>query len=158
MANTKIRLIMFLEAQDRDTPQLSKTRPEAVCGSDHQFLIAKFRLKLQKVGKTSRPFRQDLNQILYAYIVEVTNRFKGLDMVDRVPDELWMDVHKIVWEVVTKIIPKKKKCQGAKWLSEEDLQIVEERRKVKGKRERETYPTECRVLGNSKERKERLLK
>ena len=158
MANTKIRLIMFLEAQDRDTLQLSKTRPEAVCGSDHQFLIAKFRLKLQKVGKTSRPFRQDLNQILYAYIVEVTNRFKGLDMVDRVPDELWMDVHKIVREVVTKIIPKKKKCQGAKWLSEEDLQIVEERRKVKGKRERETYPTECRVLRNSKERKERLLK
>ena len=119
---------MFLEAQDRDTLQLSKTRPEAVCGSDHQFLIAKFRLKLKKVGKTRRPFRQDLNQILYVYIVEVTNRFKGLDMVDRVPDELWMDVHKIVREVVTKIIPKEKKCQGAKWLSEEDLQIVEERK------------------------------
>ena len=77
--------------------------------SDHELLIAKFRLKLKKVGKTTRPFRYDLNQIPYDYIVEVTNRFKGLDLVDRVPEELWMEVHNIVQEAVTKTIPKKKK-------------------------------------------------
>ena len=70
----------------------------AVCGSDHELIIAKFRLKLKKVGKSTRPFRYDLNQIPYDYTVEVTNRFKGLNIIDRVPDELWMEVHDIVQE------------------------------------------------------------
>ena len=76
--------------------QSAKTRPEADCGSDHELLIAKFRLKLKKVGKTTRPFKYDLNQIPYNYTVEVTSRFKGLDLIDRVPEELWMEVHGIV--------------------------------------------------------------
>ena len=88
------------------------------CGSDHEHLIAKFRLKLKKVGKTTRPLRYDLNQISYGYTVGVMNRFKGLDLIDRVPEELWMEVRNIVQEVVTKTIPKKKKCKKAKWLSE----------------------------------------
>ena len=91
--------------------QSTKTTPGADCGSDHELLIAKFRLKLKKVGKTTRPFWYDLNQIPYDYIVEVTNRFKGLDLIDRVPDELWMEVHDIVQETVIKTIHKKKKMQ-----------------------------------------------
>ena len=90
------------------TVSKNKTR-RAYCGSDHEFFIAKFRLKLKKVGKTTRPFRYDLNQITYAYTVEVRNRFKGLDLIDRVPEELWTEVHCIVQEAVTKTIPKKKK-------------------------------------------------
>ena len=78
-------------------------------GSDHELLIAKFRLKLKKVGKTTRPFRYDLNQIPYDYTVEVRNRFKGLDWINRVPGELWMEVHDSVQEAEIKIIPKKKK-------------------------------------------------
>ena len=81
----------------------------ADCGSDHELLIAKFRLKFKKVGKTTRLFRYDLNQIPYDYTVEVKNRFKGLDLIDRVPEELWSDVGNIVQEAVTKAIPKKKK-------------------------------------------------
>ena len=84
-------------------------------GSDHELLIAKFRLKLKKVGKTTRPFRYDLNQIRCDYRVEVTNRFKGLDLIDRVPEDLWTEVHVIVQEAVIKAIPKKKKCKKAKW-------------------------------------------
>ena len=80
----------------RSSIQSTKTRPGADCGSDHELLIAKFRLKLKKVGKTARPFRYDLNQITYDYIVEVTNRFKGLDLMERVPDELWMELCDIV--------------------------------------------------------------
>ena len=97
-----------------------KTRLEADCGSDHELLIAKFRLKLKKVGKTTRPFRNDLNQIPYDYTVEVTKRFKGWDLTDRVPDELWMEVHYIVQEAVVKTIPKKKNCKKSKCLSERD--------------------------------------
>ena len=89
----------------------AKTRPEADCGSDHEFLIAKFRLILKKVGKTTRPFRYDLNQIPYDYTVEVTNRFKGLDLIDKVPEELWMEAHEIVQEAGIKTIPKEKKCK-----------------------------------------------
>ena len=92
---------------------------------DHELLIAKFSLKLKKVGKTTRPFRYDLNQISYDYTVEVTNRFKGLDLIDRVPEELWTEVHDIAQQAVTKTIPKKKKCKQAKWLSEEVFQIAE---------------------------------
>ena len=79
----------------RSSIQSAKTRPGADCGSDHELLIAKFRLKLKKVGKTTRPFRYDLNQVPYYYTVEVTNRFKGLDLIDRVPEEQWMEVHEL---------------------------------------------------------------
>ena len=95
----------------RSSIQLAETRPGADCGSDHELLIAKFRLKLKKVGKTSRPFRYDLNQIPYDYTVEVRNRFKGLDLIDRVNDELWMEIRDIVQEKRSKTIPKKKKCK-----------------------------------------------
>ena len=101
--------------------------------------MAKFRLKLKKVGKTTRPFRCDLNQIPYDYIVEVTNRVKGLDLIDRVPEELWTEVRGIVQEAV-KTICKKKKCKKAEWLSEEALQIAEKRREAKGKGKREDIP------------------
>jgi len=99
--------------------------------------MEKFRFKLKKVGKTTSPFSCDLNQIPYDYTVEVMNRFKGLDLVDRVPEELWMGVCSIVQEAVTKTIPKEKICKKAKWLSEEALQIAEKRREAKGKKERE---------------------
>ena len=118
---------------------VSKNKMGADCGSDHGLLIAKFRLKLKKVGKTTRPFRYDLSQIPYDYTVEVRNRFKGLDLIDRVPDELWTEVCDIVQEAVTKTIPKKKKCKKAKWLSEEALQITVKRREVKSKGEKERY-------------------
>ena len=95
--------------------------------------------KLKKVEKTTRPFRYDLTQIPYDYTVEVRNRFKGLDLIDRVPDELWMEVHDIVQETEIKTIPKKKKCKIAKWLSEEALQIAVKRREVKSKGEKERY-------------------
>ena len=98
------------------------------CGSDHELLIAKFRLKLKKVWKTARPFKYDVSQIPYSYTVEVTNRFKGLDLIDRVPEELWTEVHDIVQETGIKTIPQKKKCKKGKWLSEEALQIAVKRR------------------------------
>ena len=101
--------------------QSAKTRPGADWGSDHVLLIAKFRLKFKKVGKTTRLFRNDLNQIPHDYTVEVRNRFKGLHMIDRVPHELWMVVHDIVQKTSIKTIPKKKKCKKAKWQSEEAL-------------------------------------
>ena len=94
---------------------------------------------MKKVGKTTRPLRYDLNQIPYDYTVEVTNRLKGLDLIDRVPDELTMEVHDIVQEKVIKTIPKKNKCKQMKWLSEEALQIAEKRREAKSKREKERY-------------------
>ena len=94
---------------------------------------------MKKVGKTTRPFRYDLNQIPYDYIVEMRNRFKGLDLIDRVPGELWMEVCDIVQEVVIKLSPMEKKCNKAKWLSEEALQIIEKRREAKGKGEKEKY-------------------
>ena len=100
---------------------------------------AKFRLKLKKVEKTTRPFRYDLNQITYDYTVEVRNRFKGLDLIDRVPDELWAVVHDIVQETGIKTIPMEKKCKKAKWLSKEALQIAVKRRETKGKGEKERY-------------------
>ena len=89
MVNTEIRLIIFFTTEDGDALYSQQnTRPAADCSSDHELLIAKFRFKLKKVGKTNRTFRYDLNQIPYDYTVEVTNRFKGLDLTDRVPDEL----------------------------------------------------------------------
>jgi len=115
------------------------TRPGPDCGSDHELLIAKFRLKIKKVGKITRPSRYDLSQIPYDYTVELTNRFKGLDLIDRAPDELWMEVHDMVQEAGIKTIPKKKKCKKATWLSEEALHIAEKRREAKGKGEKERY-------------------
>ena len=100
---------------------------------DPELLIAKFRLKLKKVGETTRPFKYDLNQISYDYTVEVRNRFKGLDLIDRVPDEQWNEVRDIVQETGIETIPRKTKCKRAKWLSGEALQIAEQRREVKGK-------------------------
>ena len=94
---------------------------------------------MKKVGETPRPFIYDLNQIPDNYTVEVTNRYKGLDLIDRVPEELWMEIHNIVQKAVTKAIPKKKKCEKAKWLSEEVSQIAEKRREAKGKGEKERY-------------------
>ena len=120
------------------TIQSAKTRPGAGanCDSDHELLIAKFRLKLKKVGKTTRPFKYDLDQIPYDYTVEVRKRFKEIDLIERVPDELWMGVRDIVQETGIKTIPKKKKCKKAKWLSEEALQIAVKRSKAKTKEER----------------------
>ena len=114
-------------------------RPGADCGSDHELLITKFRLKLKKIGKTARPFRYDLNQIPYDYTVEVRNRFKGLDLIDRMPDELWTKVPAIVQETGIKTILMEKKCKTAKWLSGEALQIAAKRREVKSKGEKERY-------------------
>ena len=96
-------------------------------------------LKLKKLGKTTRPFRYDLNQIPYDYTVEVRNRFKGLDLIDRVPEDLWTEVHDIVQETGIKTNPMEKKCKKAKWLSEEALQIAVKRREEKSKGEKERY-------------------
>ena len=121
----------------RSSIQSAKTRPGADCGSDHEHLITKFRLKLKKVGKTTRPFRYDLNQIPYDYTLEVRNRFKGLDLIDKVPDELWMEVHDIVQETGIKTIPMEKKCKKAKRLSGEALQIALKKREAKSREEKE---------------------
>ena len=102
-------------------------------------VLYKFRLKLKRVGIITRPFRHDLNQITYEYTVGVRNRFKGLDLIDRVPDELWMEVHDTVQETGIKTIPMEKKCKKAKWLSEEALQIAVKRREAKSKGVKEIY-------------------
>ena len=107
---------------------------------------------MKKVWKITRPFRYDLNQIPYDYTVEVRNRFKGLDLIDRVHDKLWMEVCDTIQETGIKTIPMEKKCKKAKWLSGEALQIVEKRREAKGKRKGNIYPFECRVPENSKQR------
>ena len=107
--------------------------------TDPELLITKFRLKLKKVEKNTRPFRYDLNQIPYDYTVEVRNRFKGLDLIGRVPDELWTKVRDTVQETGIKTIPMEKKCKKAKWLSGEALQIDVKRREMKSKGEKERY-------------------
>ena len=137
MVNTEIRLINSLQPKIENLLKSTKTRPGANCGTDHELLFAIFRLKLKKVGKTTRPFRYDLNQIPYDDMVEVRNRFKGLDLIDRVPDELWTEVPDIVQETGIKIIPMEKKCKKAKWLSKEALQIAVKRREAKSKGEKE---------------------
>ena len=136
----------------RSSIQSAKTSLGADCGSDHELLIAKFRLKLKKVGETTRPFRYDLNLIPYDYTVAVTNRFKKLYLIDRVPEELWTEIHDTVQETGINTIAKKRKCKKAKWLSEEALQIAVKRREAKSKGEGKIYPFECRVPKNSKER------
>ena len=100
---------------------VSKIRPAADCGSDYELLIAKFRLKMKKVGKTTRPFRYDLNQIPYDYTVEATNRFKELDLINSICEEICTEVCNIIQGAVIKIISQKKKCKKARWLSEEAL-------------------------------------
>ena len=119
MVNTEIRVIIFFAAKGREAlySQHKQDRELTVA----QLLIATFRLKLKKVGKTTRPFRHDLSQIPNDYTVEMRNRFKGLELIDRVPYELWTEVHDTVQETGIKSIPKKKKCKKAKWLSEEAL-------------------------------------
>ena len=148
MVITEIRFIIFFCSQRwRSSIQSAKTRPGADYGSNHELLIAKLRFKLKKVGKTTRPYRYDLNQIHYNYTVEVTSTFKELDLIDRVPEELWMEVCNIVWEAVIKIISSKRnvllKCctqyvsKFAQWLSEEALQVAEKRKESKDKGEKE---------------------
>ena len=117
-------MIIFFAAKNGEVHSVhsEKTRPGADCGSDHGLLSTKFRLKLKKVGQTARTFRYDRNQTSDDYTVEVRNRFKGLDLIDRVPDELWNEVHDIVQETGIKTISMEQKCQKAKWLSGEALQ------------------------------------
>ena len=142
MANTEIRLIMFFATKDGEAIYSQQKQDQeltvAQMNSD-ELLIPKFRLKLKKVGKTTRPFRYDLNQITYDYTVKVRNRFKGLDQIDRVPDELRMEVRDIVQETEIKTIPMEKKCKKAKWLSGEALQIAVNKREAKSKGEKERY-------------------
>ena len=120
MVEIEIRLIVFFAAKDAEV-LYSQQKQERELTVGHELLTAKFRHKLKRVGKTTRPIRYDLNQIPYDYTVEVRNRFKVPDQIDTVPDELWMEVHAIVQEAVIKTMLKKKKCQKAKWLSEEAL-------------------------------------
>ena len=132
----------------RSSIQSAKTRPEADCGSDEP-LIAKFRLKLKKAGKTPRPFRYDLNQIPYDYTVKVTNRLKGLVLIDKVPEELWKEVQNLVQEAVTKTIPKKNKDKMVVWRGLTNSR--EEKRSERQRRKGKLYPSECRVPKSSKE-------
>ena len=118
---SEIRLIIFFATKDGEALYSQQKQDWELTGSDHELLIAKFRLKLKKVGKATRPFMYGLNQIPYDYAVEVRNRFKGLDLIDREPDELWMEVRDIVQETGIKTIPMEKKCKKAKWLSEKAL-------------------------------------
>ena len=113
MVTTVIRLIIFFTVKDGEALySQQKTRPGADCGSDHELLIAKFKLILNKVGKTTRPFKYDVNHIPYDYTVEVRNRFKGFNLIDRVPEELWTEVHDTVQEAVIQTIPKKNMQKG----------------------------------------------
>ena len=139
MVNTEIRLIIFFAAKDGEALYSQQKQDRELTLAHHELLIAKLRLQLKKVGKTTRPFRYDLNLIPYDYTVEVRNRFKGLDLIDKVPDELWTEVHDIVQETRIKTIPMEKKCKKAKWLSEEALQIAVKRKEVKSKGEKERY-------------------
>ena len=118
-------------------------------GSHHELLIAKFRLKLKKVGKTTRPFRYDLNQIPYDYTEEMRNRFKGLDLIDRLPDELWTEIRDIVQETGIKTIPMEKKCKKGKWLSE----ILQDRYYCPHFTEKEIECKQVNFLGSQREKK-----
>ena len=138
MVHTKNRLIIFFAAKDGEALYSQQKQ-------DNELMVAHIvnsllqNSNLKKVGKTTRPFEHDPNQIPYDYTVEVINSFKRLDLIDKVPQELWMEVHDIVQETGIKTILKKKKCKKAKWLSEEALQIAEKRREAKGKGEKKRY-------------------
>ena len=119
MVNREIRLIIFFAAKDGEALYSQQKQDwELIVAQIMNSFIAKLRCKLKKVAKTTRPFGYDLNQILYNYTMEVTNRFKGLDLTDRVPEELWIEVCDIIQKAMIKTIPKKKKCKKAKWLSD----------------------------------------
>ena len=140
MINTKIRLIIFFAAKYGEAlySQQNQDWKLTVAQIMNSFLQNSDLLK--KVGKTTGSFRYDLNQIPYVYAVEMTNRFMGVDLIHRVPDELWMEVCDIVQEAEIKTIPKKRKCKKAKWLSEEALQIAWQRREAKGKEGKKDIP------------------
>ena len=137
MFNTEIKLIIFFAAKDGEAlySQQKQNRSGADCGSDHRLHIAKFRLKLKKVGKTTRPARYDLNLIPHEYSVEVMNGFKWLEHVNSVPEEQWTEIRNTVEEAASKIIPKQKKSSKAKWLSEEAFKYLwkEEKQNTKEK-------------------------
>ena len=150
MVNTEIRLIIFFAVKDGEALySQQKQDPELTVAQIMNFLLE---LKLKKIGKTTRPFRYDLNQMPYDYKVKVTNRFKRLELIDRLPEELWMEVCNVVQEAVFKTIPKKKKCKKSKWLSEEALQIAGERREANSKGEKERHIHLNAEFFNSKER------
>ena len=129
MVNTEIRLIIFFAAEDGEALYSQQKQDwELTVAQIMNSLLQNSNLNGRKQGKPTRRFTYDLNEIPYDYTVEVTNRFKGLDLMDRVPEELWMEVYDIVQEAVIKTIPKKKKFKKAKWLSEEALQIAEKKR------------------------------
>ena len=153
MVNTEIRLIIFFAATDGEALySQQKIRLGADCGSDHELLIANFRLKLKKVGITTRPFRYDLNQIPYDYTVEVIKIFKGLDLIDREPDELWMEVHDIVQETGIKTIPWKRKAKRQNGCLRRLTNSCEKKRSEKQRRKGNIFPFECRVPKYSQER------
>ena len=117
MVNTEIRLIIFFTTKDGEALYSQQKQDQELTVAQIMNSLLPDSVKLKKVGKTTRPFTYDLNQIPYDYTVEVRNRFKGLDLIDRVPDELWMEVHDIVQETGIKTIPMEKKCKKPKWLS-----------------------------------------
>ena len=137
MVNTEIRLIIFFAAKDGEALYSLQKQDWKLTVAQIMNSLLPFRLKLKKVGKTTRPFKYDLNQIPYDYTVEVRNRFKGLDLIDRVPDELWTEACDIVQETGIRTIPMEKKCKKVKWLSGKALQITVKRREVKSKGENE---------------------
>ena len=138
MVNTEIRLIIFFAAKDGEALYSQQKQDQKLTMAQIMNSLLP-NSDLKKVRKTTRPFRNDLNQIPYDYTVEVRNRFKGLDLIDRVPDDLWTEVRDIVQETRIKTIPMVKKCKKAKWLSGEALQIAVKRREVKSKGEKEAY-------------------
>ena len=140
MVNNEIRLIIFFAVKDGEARYSQQKQDQrADCGSDHELLTAKFRLKLKKVGKTTRPFRYDLNQIPYDYTVEVRIRFKGLDLIDRVPDELQNEVRDIVQETGIKTIPMENEMQRSKMAVWRGLTNNCEKKRSKSKGEKERY-------------------
>ena len=153
MVNSEIRFYILCSQRWRSSIQSAKTRPGGDCASDHELLIGKFRLKLKKVGKTTRPFRYDLNQTPYDYTLEVRNRFKELDLIDRVPEELWTEVCDTVQETGIKTIPKSKEMQKDKmvvWGGHTNS--YEKKRNERQRKKGKIYPFECRVPKNSQER------
>ena len=139
MVNTKIRLIIFFAAKDGEALYSQQKQDQEWLWLRSWTPYYQIQTDLKKVGKTARPIRVDLNQIPYDYTVEVRNRFKGLDLIDRVPDELWNEVRDIVQETEIKTMPMEKKCKKAKWLSGEALQIAVKRREDKSQGEKERY-------------------
>ena len=140
MVNTKIKLIIFFAANDGEALYSQQKQDQELTVAQIMNSIAKFRVKLKKVGKTPRPFRYDLNQIPYDYTVEVRNRCKGLDLIDRVPDELWTEVRDIVQETGIKTIPKKMKCKKSKMIVLGGLTNGCEKKRSQKQRKRKDIP------------------